>query len=224
MYTMHGQTISEAMLDTVASEVEQYIQDTCSDMRTGEVKLALDSGVRGELGNRDTYVTIANLETWIRIYSACPDRCAEMQEEYEREHADRLLGAPTDSDRDREFWSTRPKELFSHYRESGTLFSRKPDDGGIYLHVVGALIFDHLNAQGLFSVLDEQCRKEIHDKTDEWVRNREKALSGKEKLVSLDKLAEQLNVAAEDYEKCMLLEAYFKVLLEWGMELEYERL
>lgn len=206
-YTLKGIQWSFDTLRIAAQELGTYLTRKYDYLTMGEIRLALDSGVRGELGNKDTFVTIANMQTWVRIYAECQERMDVLEQMHEERTKKRALPEPEEDkdSRNRRMWEERPQSLFRYTRENGTIWSRGQDDG-LAVDKLGAMIWDMLEREGVTREEDGAVSDRDMVEWYETRRNLPMAI---------------INSSAEDRRKCLQLERCFKRLIAEGRELEY---
>lgn len=204
-YTLKGMTWTFDTLRIAGQELGMYILKKFGHLTTAEVRLALDSGARGELGNKDTYLTIANMQTWVRTYAGSQERVDALNDMHEERLSAKALPEGTEEERNRRMWEERPQSLFRYTRENGTIWTMGNDDGLAVAHL-GAMIWDMLESQGVTEqadrAIDENelvCWYDLHK----------------------DRPREMIESSTEDRRKCLQLERCFLRLIAEGRELEY---
>lgn len=200
-----------AQQDTVriqAMELTQFATQRYGHLRTGEIALALDSGTRGEYGNRDTFVTIANMQTWIRLYADSQTRREAVGDILAEENAHRALPAPDTDSRNRQFWTEYPQMLYRYAAEYGTIFHiNGTGNGGVAVEHAAATVYDMLDAQGKFARISHDTALAIERDMDEWRRHRTALMTAP---------------SEEDHRKCLTLERYILALIAKGRPLTYD--
>ena len=115
-------------------------------MTLGEVSMALEMGARGELDNRETYASIANMESWLRKFSECQTRIDIIDEMRAAEKVQ--LPEPTDEEKNNAMYAQRLPEVYAYFCETGDVFATS-DPRGIHEPMLGAVLYDHLVETGM---------------------------------------------------------------------------
>lgn len=205
-----------AQQDTVriqASELTQFVTQRYVHLHAGEIALALDSGTRGEYGNRDTFVTIASMQTWIRLYADSQTRREAVGDMLAEDSAQHALPGPDTTDLNRRFWTEYPQMLYRYAAEYGTIFHIKgTGSGGVAVEHTAAIVYDMLDAQGKFDRISRDTVMAVQQDMEEW-----------RKTEAPHHREPELNASAEeDHRKCLTLERYLLALIGRNKPLTYD--
>jgi len=174
------------LVDRCASELEERCAKAFPTCTLGEVKLAMDSGIRGEWG-KNTNIYPANLLSWLQSYATSPERKEAVKEQEkaearERERAE-LYTPPEEVDRrNEEFAKNGPERAYRNYLRHGwdvmsagygeALYQAMVRNGEIVLPVPGDMLEEARKAAagkiartkgvGAFLALSDEQRN------DEW--------------------------------------------------------
>ena len=148
-YILRSIPISTDTMYKAKEEITDYVLKRYTDLTLGEIGMALDMGARGELGNRDAYANIANMEAWIRTYAESEQRADLKNEEHEERTAKSRLPEPTADERNEAMYRQAIPDLIAYYREHGDIMvpAGVDDERGIHLPAFGAVLWDMMVAR-----------------------------------------------------------------------------
>lgn len=149
-YILRSVPITTDTMYKAKEEIADYVMKRYMDLTLGEIGMALDMGARGELGNKDTFANIANMESWIRTYAECQQRADLLDEIRQEQKAKAQLPEPTDEERNEAMYRQRIPELMAYYREHGDIMvpAREQDARGIHTPAFGAVLYDMMVEHG----------------------------------------------------------------------------
>lgn len=163
-YNMRNQgQIPATSTQFVQNEFAGFLRRYYPKITNAELTLAIDMGVRGELGNKDTFVTIANTEAWVRAYMTSLERVTWM-EEYNMAMTKNHEPAKSQRELDAE-WLELGRALYQYYCETGTIFG----EGGVNSDAFGDRIWDALLRMGKVSEPTGEVMKDIIERTNEYI-------------------------------------------------------
>lgn len=152
-YNMRNQGQIQSSNSTfMQNEFVEYLEKYYPAITKDEIYLAIAMGVRGELGNKETFVTTASCETWVKLFMTSLDRITWLEEERAEKDKPR-------ADYDKE-WLEAGRDLFVYYRDNGTLYG---NNGGIHCNAYGAQIYDALLRLGIVTQPDANAMQAISD-------------------------------------------------------------
>lgn len=213
-YLLKGYAWTADTLRMAAEELGRYIGQKFEYLTTAEIGLALDAGTRGDLDNKDTFVSIANMQKWIGTYALSVERTDVQQERYsERTRPKKDGPQESEEDRNRRFWQETPARLFEAVKAHGRLYYQTgdADPKGLSYDHVGAMVYDLLYMQDRLDGIPAETEAEIDRETLEWYESRR-----------LRNHYLQTGDSMEEHRKCLLLEHYFRTLAMSGRGLEYD--
>lgn len=126
------------------NELEKEIAFKYPFLTMSEIRLALESGVKGELDDQPTYLNVANYCRWLRLYRNGSDRLEALQA---IENGKRLaapayqLDAGTVETRNEEAGARKYEELLAEVRETGAI-------GPAHSDMVCAMVYNYLRKTG----------------------------------------------------------------------------
>jgi len=111
------------LVDRCASELEERCAKAFQSCTIGEVKLAMDAGVRGEWG-KNTNIYPANLLMWLQSYATSQERKDAIREQetadaLARERALTTLSAEEVERRNKAFRENGPEMAYQYYLKHG---------------------------------------------------------------------------------------------------------
>lgn len=198
IYALKGFTVADKVqpeIDEAVARLEDKVVQRWPGMTIGEVNIALEAGVCGELGGNDRRLTIANYFGWLNAYVASPERRDAMNVISRRTApASAQLEERPVGDRNDDAGRAGANALWDAYKRTGrveTVTLGYP-----------AMVYDWLHARGKVKPTDETVREAERQaarlRMDTW-----RAATG-----------------ALDYAtKTVLLEKYFHSLRSRGAEL-----
>lgn len=142
-YMLKAMAIGDEIRNAMAAELAAYTTARFPGMTCAEVQLAVDSGVRGELDNKDTFLSTANIEMWIRTYAESTERNDAAEIIYQQRLARQTLsthalqGPDTDSTHN----IAMLDRLQKHILNTGTIWSTAPHDtDGLSIPFIGTML------------------------------------------------------------------------------------
>lgn len=170
-YNMRNQgQVSSSNSTFMQNEFVEYLDKYYPHITKDEIQLAIAMGVRAELGNKDTFVTTAACETWVKLYMTNIDRVTWLEEERKGRTAP-ATESKTRADYDEE-WREMGRDLFIHYRDNGTLYG---DGGGIHCDAMGAKIYDMLLELGIVREPDAVAMQGIEEQLAKAMRDQKRS-------------------------------------------------
>lgn len=111
------------LVDRCAAELEERCAKAFPTCTLGEVKLAMDAGIRGEWG-KNTNIYPANLLSWLQSYATSPERREAVKEQeaaeaVERERSEMYPSAEETARRNDEFRKNGPERAYRNYLRNG---------------------------------------------------------------------------------------------------------
>lgn len=142
--TNDGRTEASADVRLAVLELEKECAQKYPFFSMSEIRLALESGVKGELSDDATYLNVANFCKWLAVYRKSPARLEAAQAVENRQRIAepvRQLDAGTVESRNDAACQALFDTLLQEVRTTGTL-------GAGHLSPVVASVYDWLRAKG----------------------------------------------------------------------------
>ena len=149
-YILRSMPVTTDTMCKAKEEITDYILKRYDTMTLGELSMCLDMGARGELGNKDQWANIANMESWIRIYYECEQRNELLNEAMLAHRSKALLAEPTDEEKNEAMYTKRLPEILEYFRETGDVMV-PPTSGdlrGVHEPMFGAVLYDMMAKRG----------------------------------------------------------------------------
>jgi len=196
-YHMKGQAASTTgeVYYFTQEELIKYLDNYYPTITTAELELAVDGGVRGEMGTKDTFVNLANIQIWIRAYYNSTERANVVDDLYKDKDAGEKVNA---RELNEQMYNKRIKEVYEWFCESGDIFATD-DPRGVHCPAFGAVLYEEMERHGHHVIFSKESEPYLQEQAKELLET------------YCDKYQLKFAVANKDsYYKCILLRENFR--------------
>lgn len=168
-YHMKGQAASTSgeVYYFTQEELIKYLDNYYPTITTAELELAVDGGVRGEMGTKDTFVNLANIQIWIRTYYNSIDRANAIDEVFSKKDTGEKVNL---SELNEEMYNKRIKEVYEWYCESGDIFSTT-DLRGVHCPAFGEILYNEMERHGHHVVFTKESETYLQEQTTDLMKS-----------------------------------------------------
>lgn len=126
IYMLKGYAYNRNGMDDIIAELKSFILRRHGNLTLAEIKLAWEMGIRCELGNKDNFPSIANLQQWLNMYVTDTDRVRAItnyeNESRQQERAEKeKTKAKEIEEQNKKFFAEAPAQLYKCYLQTGGL-------------------------------------------------------------------------------------------------------